>query len=343
MPASGPLLRFLRAVLWEDPVLKFVCLLLAVLSFFYIDGELSDEREFVVPIKEAGLKLPEGLELAPDSKFPPLRVKVRGPRRRLQYVSSENIKPNLQDLVRGLSAGENLIVVKPDQVEVAGAGEMRVIKVDPEDGFTVKALGLSKRVLPVKLRRQGNPAAGYNLINAIIQPKEVLVTSTSDLSNVENVWTEPIDLTGRNDSFQVPDARIARFVTVGEKDIEIRCSETVTVSLQVSREEISRVIEAVPVRALAPVGAAMYVEPSNLNVTVTGPPDAVAAMSVTDLQLYVEWPAEWDLQQPAGHAYPAQNVQVRAVSPGRITVKSENNQALPAVKVRGVITAPPKQ
>lgn len=343
MAASTSIFRLLGAVFWEDKTLKLVCFVLAILSYFYIDGELSDEREFAVPVRETSIKLPENLEFAPDNKFPvSLRVRVRGPRRRLQYVSSENIKLNLQDAVPKLAAGDNQIVVRPDQLEVAGVSEMRIQKVEPTGGFLVRLLGVSKRMLPVKLRRLGSPPPGFQLTAAIIQPREVLVSSTADLSQVDVVWTEPIELNGRTENFQLPSVRVATGLTIGDRDVEIRCNETVTVTLQIHREEITRTIENVPVRALAPPGAAMFADPANITVTVTGLPDEVTALSANDVQLYVEWPAEWDMQQAQGRAFPSQSAQVKAATPSRITVLGENKQALPTVKVRGILTAAPK-
>ncbi|MBI3830659.1 MAG: YbbR-like domain-containing protein [Planctomycetes bacterium] len=343
MAASSSILRLLGTVFWEDKTLKLVCFVLAILSYFYIDGELSDEREFAVAVREASIKLPDNLEFAPDNKFPvALRVRVRGPRRRLQYVSSENIKLDLKDAVPKLVPGDNRIVVRPEDVEVAGVSEMRIQKVEPADGFPVRLLAVSKRMLPVKVRRQGNPPPGFQLTGTIVQPREVLVSSTADLSQADVVWTEPVDLSGRTENFQLPAVRIAPGITIGDRDVEIRCNETVTVTLQVHREEITRTIENVPVRALAPPGATMFADPANVTVTVTGLPDEIATLGAADIQLYVEWPADWDLQQPQGHAFPSQNAQVKAAAPSRIKVLGENKQPLPAVKVRGVLTAAPQ-
>jgi len=341
-PATpGPLMRFLRAVFWEDWLLKIVCFILAMLSYFYIDGELSDEREFTVDVPRSEVRLPEGLEVAPDSVFPPVRVKIRGPRRRLQYIDGANIRIDVQSALPKPAAGDNPVALRAEQVRVDGVPNIDVVRVE-HDAFNLRLLGVTRRMLPVKLRRQGNPPPGFRLVNAIIEPREVLITSVADISQAESVWTEPIDISGRSENFQLQGVPIARTLSLGDRDVEIRCHETVTVTLQIHREEITRMLENVPLRALAPAGAAMFAEPAAVHVAVTGAPEEVAALRPVDLTLYVDWPADWDLQQPAGHAFAPVNVQVKAVAPGRMTVRGEKDLALPVVKVRGVLTGAPK-
>src|SRR5271157_79718 len=90
MPHHPLISRILRAALFEDWLLKFICLALAIMMWFYIDGELTDQREIGAALRPADLELPAGFELA-ERPLPKFTVRIRGPRRRLQLMSAESI------------------------------------------------------------------------------------------------------------------------------------------------------------------------------------------------------------------------------------------------------------
>ena len=70
-----------------------------------------------------------------------------------------------------------------------------------------------------------------------------------------------------------------------------------------------------------------------MSVVLSGPPEAIAAVQSGTLMLYVEWPADWNIQNPPDQA---QQVRVSAVPPRGVEVRGENNQPLPVVSVRAV-------
>src|SRR5258708_33361076 len=77
------LLRGLKSALLEDWTLKIICLALALLMWFYIDGELTGQSTFTVSMRSSDIQLQPGWSLAPSSPLPEFLVTVRGPRRSL--------------------------------------------------------------------------------------------------------------------------------------------------------------------------------------------------------------------------------------------------------------------
>src|SRR5689334_2001375 len=110
-------MRLLRSILFEDWWLKITCLGLAVLMWFYIDGELTDHGDFVATLRPADLELPAGWELSTDTPMPKYTVRLRGARRRLQLFSPDAIVIKKQTITNP-QPGRNSINLGPADIDV---------------------------------------------------------------------------------------------------------------------------------------------------------------------------------------------------------------------------------
>jgi len=115
-----PLSVILRRILLEDWSLKFISLLLAVLMWIYIDGELTDVREFAVSLRPADLSMPEGWDVAPGRPMPRVTVRLRGPRRRLSLVNAEMIHVQQKIPIEQPLSGRNVLRVPIDTMYAQG-------------------------------------------------------------------------------------------------------------------------------------------------------------------------------------------------------------------------------
>lgn len=336
MPATQTILRFLSAAFIEDLPLKLVCLVLAALFWFYIDGELADERELTVPVPVAGLRLPEALELAPRRGLPEVRLRVRGPRRRLQYLTPEEVRVDFGNAMQNAQRGLQPVEVRREFFQVPG---MDVVSVQPED-LQIELIALATRTLPVRPRMQGEVAPGYRLESYSVAPREVSVTSSEDLEQAQAVLTEPIPIQDCDKDVEIQ-VGVSRAVLSGGREVEVRSPRKVAVTLCIRRVEISRALGDVPVQALSPPGAAMKVDPGTLSVTVRGPEREVAELRPEDVRLYVEWPGEWDLVRATGAAFPPRSAQVKAIAPSGVAVLGENGKPLGPVRIQGQLARPP--
>lgn len=322
--------RMLAVVFIEDIPLKIVCLILAVLFWFYIDGELTDEREVAVRITASDIPLPQGMGVLSERDLPEVTVKVRGPRRRLQYFSPRDIRVDLREALPAPVRGPQSMGLRR---EYFSAEDVVVVNVAPTE-FTLRLTKTVRRPLPVQVATAGEVPPGYRLAEAQVEPREVVVESKEDIEAAEKIWTEPINVRDRTAPFEVFVA-LAPTVQAGEREVAVVCESQVVVSLKIVREETQRVLEGVPVRALAPPGGAMTIEPATISVLVRGPQEDVAPLRNTDIKAYVEWPADWSLQGPVGKTFGALTVQVKVIAPPRLKVSGEGDPALPTVKVQG--------
>jgi hypothetical protein len=123
--------RILYIAVFEDWILKFMCLFFATLMWFYIDGELTDQRNFSVSIRASDVILPTGYELSSDRAMPQFMVRVRGPRRRLQLMTESNIAFKRKPL-ENPQTGRNTLTMTPADIEVEGFEVLEVIANDKD-------------------------------------------------------------------------------------------------------------------------------------------------------------------------------------------------------------------
>jgi len=325
--------RMLAVIFIEDIPLKMVCLILAALFWFYIDGELTDEREVAVRLTAADIPLPKGMGVSSERDLPEVTVKVRGPRRRLQYFSARDIRVNLQEALPAPVRGPQSM---PLRRQYFSGEDVVVVSVAPEH-FILRLTKMVRRTLPVRVTTAGEVPPGYRLTEARPEPREVVVESKEDIEAAEAVWTLPISVRERREPFEVF-VPVAETVQVGDRDVKVQCAEQVAVSLKIVREETQRVLEGVTVRASVPPGAALFIDPATVNIRVSGPQEVIAPLQNKDIDAYVEWPPEWSTRGGETSGFEA-SVQVKvrfkvSASP-LLKVSGEEDAALPTVKVRG--------
>lgn len=244
-----PLSVILRRVLLEDWSLKFISVILAVLMWVYIDGELTDVREFAVSLRPADLSLPEGWDVAPGRPMPRVTVRLRGPRRRLSLVNAEMIHVQQKIVVDQPLAGRNVLRVPLDTMYAQGFDTVGIF---PQYFDSEIAVELAQIVT----QANGKP-------------------------------------------------------------------QTLRMKL--------------PVRPLPPAGAAMKVEPAELEVEITVATQTEPASDlIKNVVLIAEWPSQWGTFESNGTAVlPPLAVQVRALTPSQYTVGGVDGGPLPTVQARG--------
>lgn len=337
MSFGRTLKRLLASIFIEDIPLKIVCLILAVLFWFYIDGELTDEREVVRPITSADLPLPKNrsMEVLSELDLPEVTLKVRGPRRRLQYLSPRDVQIDLRETMKDIKRGPQTVALSRQVFSIEGVD---VTDVSPSE-FTLVLTQTTRHSLTVMPATSGEVPHGYTLKKAEVEPQQVMVQTKEMFDFVENlnIRTEPINIRGRTASFKTV-VSLARTVLAGDREVPVECSEKVTVSITIEPEEAHRPLEDVPVRTLTPPGTSMTLDPPTVSLRVSGSEVDVAPLRNSDVQVYVEWPDDWSLQGPAGKTFAARSVQVKVFAPPRVKVTGSQDSALPTVKVQGRLT-----
>lgn len=175
-----PLSIILRRILLEDWSLKFISLFLAVLMWIYIDGELTDVREFAVTLRPADLSLPEGWDVAPGRPMPRVQVRLRGPRRRLSLVNAEMIRVQQKITIDQPLSGRNVLRVPLDTMyaqgfDVVGIFPLYDSEIAVELAQVVTQTNGKPTTLRVKLQVRPLPPAGAAMT---VSPTEIEVDVT---------------------------------------------------------------------------------------------------------------------------------------------------------------------
>ena len=338
MARFGPFFRILRAALLEDWLLKFICLGLAVLMWFYIDGELSDSKDVVVTIRKRDVDLPPGWAMVPDRAMPKFTVRVRGPRRRLALLSADDLTFKKQ-VINNPQPGSNVLDVKPDDLSAEG---FEILGVTPKDDSQamIEVVTTTSRTKPVWVPVIGKPKMGFLMDKPSVDPPQVNVEGPSQaLELLESVPTEDVDV-AEADKDIIRNVRLKQTVDVNGKVIGIRSSpETVRIIVPIQPEQATRrmTLEVWPV---PPAGTAMTVEPKTVEVEVVADAAELAAPDLASkIILYAKWPVTWDKPKDANAILGPAQVPLQVAAPPRVQVRGINGEPLPSVSVRGALAS----
>ncbi|MGD0092201.1 MAG: YbbR-like domain-containing protein [Planctomycetota bacterium] len=332
MPNFPRIARAFHALCFEDWLLKSICLALAVLLWCYIDGELTDRRDFVVPMRPSDVLLPPGWTLAPDRALPKFLVLLRGPRRHLQLISADSIV--LQKKVSRPVAGPNPLSIEPGDLQAEG---FEVISVSPKEAVIV-LVSTTKRLKRVLVKTVGKVRQGFVAEAGTADPDQVSIEGQSnDLDAIDHVWTEDVDITNAEQDV-VREVGIAPFVEANGRQLNFRCTTPVRTIVSVHPEQAAKRL-TLDVRPLPLPGTAMTIEPATVEVEAQGePPDLAAPDLKSNIILFADWPNNWERPKDDKTVLGPQQVQVRAFSPPRVQVRGVNGGPLPTVEVRGALS-----
>jgi len=338
MPSFPVVPRALHALLFEDWLLKSICLALAALLWVYSDGELTDRRDFVVAMRPSDIALPPGWALAADRPLPKFLVLLRGPRRRLQFSSGDSIAFQRKTLSNP-APGPNPLTVDPGDVQAEG---FDVLAVSPKDEKepVVYLVSTAKRLKRVRVKTAGKAHPGFVAEAGTADPDQVSIEGPSnELDEVAYVWTEDVDITNAEQDI-VQDVNIAPFVEVNGRPVKFRCSTPVRATVPVHPEQATKRL-SLDVRPLALPGTAMTIAPATAEVDVQAETRDLAAPDLkSSIVLFADWPNNWELPKDEKTVLGPQRVQVRAFAPPRLQVRGVNGGPLPTVEVRGALAGP---
>jgi len=338
MPSFPGTLRALQALLLEDWLLKTICLALAVLLWFYSDGELTDKRDFVVAMRQSDMVLPAGWALAADRPLPKFLVLLRGPRRRLQFVTGDSIAFQ-RKVLSNPAPGRNPLSIELGDVQAEGFDVLAISSKDEKEP-AVYLVSTAKRVKRVRVKTVGQVHPGFVAEAGVADPDQVSIEGPSqELDEIGNVWTENVDITNAEQDV-VQDVNIAPSVEAGGRRIAFRCGTQVRATVPVHREQAAMRL-TLDVRPLALPGTAMTISPDKVEVEVQAETRDLAAPDVKpSIVLLADWPTNWELPKDEATVLGPQRVQVRAFAPPRLQVRGVNGGPLPTVEVRGALAAP---
>lgn len=259
--------------------LKLTSLALAAALWFVIAGEKTSEMGLEVPVELQNL--PKELELMGDPVMQ-VEVRLRASPGIIQQVERGDVSARID--LAGVSEGERIVHLTAASISVPFG--VTVVRINPSIVTLNFELTLQKLV-PVRPRLIGRPAANHEVAEVSVEPAEVRIAGPkSRVQEVESAFTEPVSVEGAT-------SNVTDTVNLGLEDPVLRTldSSSVKVTARIREREATRTIEALPVEVR---GGRATLRPTAVHVVLRGPASVLEGLAPESVRPYV------DLAQLAG-------------------------------------------
>lgn len=183
--------------LLENWPAKIVCFALSLLLFMFYRMSTLEQRVFSIP-----LKVQTNGDLVPSAPYPrTVTVRVRGEMDILYPIEEKDISAffDLSDLER---EGEFRVPIQVSISSSINSVDAFEVIVEPAE-IVMRIENRVVKKLPVQPSFTGYPEAGYEFGGYMINPVSVEVSGPhSIVGKIDEMITQPIDLSGRNANFE---------------------------------------------------------------------------------------------------------------------------------------------
>ncbi|MEW6440759.1 MAG: CdaR family protein [bacterium] len=257
----------LKELFVRNASLKVLSFFFAVSLWIFVNLKATAERVCQVPVRWQNI--PSYLEIT-NAATDSIRVQVKGPQRILSNLDPMRIPVvlDLADAKVGLSnyqINEKMIPLPP------GLSATVLLP----DTIQFKFESIVEKEVPIQPHHAGDPGAGYSLDGIEVTPSRVKVLGAqSELQNLYRVDTEPIDVSGREKSFET---RVR--VALNRPHVWLAPNqETVLAKIQIVERIVKKTLPQARVVAEGPGGAAVSIQPPAVDITLEGPAAAIRSV-----------------------------------------------------------------
>jgi YbbR domain-containing protein len=182
----------------ENWVAKVLSIALALVIFMFHRMNTMETRFFAAPL---ALELSD--HLCPSSPYARMvRVTLKGEANNIQPVQNDDIVAYV-DLNQYESPGTYHVPVRVRKLGTALGVEPLEVSVDPVE-MIIELDYKSSKYVPLTANIEGSPEPGYDLVSHTLSPTQVVVEGPSGLlGNILELYTDVIDLNGRNADFSL--------------------------------------------------------------------------------------------------------------------------------------------
>ncbi len=282
----------LLELMQKEKWLLLLCFILAFLSWQGIRKNIGFEVS--VSNITVDVDLPEGWAILEKSVHH-VNVLFRGSSEDIRYLNSEQLRVVVP--LSDPTAGDE-IHIKLLAKYLKNPTSAKIVRFSPSDIF-IKLDKEGERLLPVKAALDGSLPEGLEIDKIVCTPASVRVSGAEQiLSKMQNIHTEPIQLTDRQASFKesVP-------IALPQVD-RIRVNpDWVSVDFVLEQHTSTQEFDEIPVRILCESGEGRQMElhPKTIKITVKGQQQRIEQMRATDVFAYVNCS---DLTESTGYDLP---------------------------------------
>lgn len=254
-------LDFAKGLLTRNKRLKGLSLFLAILTWYIIQDTISFELQ--IPDVKLQIQVQEGMAIL-DQSASTVDVTLRGSQEDIQLMDPRR----LQAVV--MVSGESSRLTQEVEVTPAmirGLRGVRAVAVHPSRILVTLDHQAEKRV-PVKGRITGAPLFGQ-VESVLCEPSTVLLSGpAAKLATTDCVYTQPLDVDGRVESF----ARRSSIQAPGDNWVAKMDPADVQVKVVISGKSNGQSLKNIPVSAILDPGPMMVVDiiPPTVEVILKG-------------------------------------------------------------------------
>ena len=251
----------IRNLLVNNKRLKALSFLLATLTWYIIQDAISFEIE--IPDVRLDVQVPDGMAILNQSAST-VDVTFRGSQDDIQRLDPRRVQA-VVELAREPTELSHEIILKPGMIK--GMRGVRVVAIHPS-GILVKLARQADKRDPVKGITLGSPLFGQ--VEAVTgEPSTVLLLGPAQkLKTTECLYTQPVDVDGRVESF----VRRTAVQAPGDNWVAHMEPSDVQVKITISSKSAGQFWKNIPVSAVVESGSALVVDldPLTVDVIATG-------------------------------------------------------------------------
>jgi len=183
----------IRKVLFENLGLKIASVIFSIVLWMFVTSRGQSEVSLDVPIEFRNI--PSGYEIVSYS-VKNVNVNIKGQERLIKSVKPSDVHVYVD--LKKAKKGENLYYISSDDIELSRAFTVTNVKPSYIRIFVEETIKKSVKVVPIIT---GYAANGYFIKSVDVEPRMIEIEGIrSEVDKVSYVKTEPIDITGLNDS-----------------------------------------------------------------------------------------------------------------------------------------------
>jgi YbbR domain-containing protein len=183
----------MKKFLIENLGLKIAAILLSIVLWFFVTSRGQSEISIDVPLELKNM--PQGLELV-NHTTKTVNLNIRGQERFIKNVSASNVRVSL-DLSKA-KRGEGTYYINREDIKLPRSITVTSISPPSVRVTTEETASKTVKVVPVIV---GEPQKGFYLKSAEVFPETIVIEGVrSEIAKVSALKTEPLDITGFNET-----------------------------------------------------------------------------------------------------------------------------------------------
>jgi YbbR domain-containing protein len=184
----------MKKIFLENLGLKIASVLLAIVLWIFVTSRGQSEMSIDVPLEFSNIPL--GLEMV-NHNIKMVTLTIKGQEGLIKNLRPSDVRVSI-DLSQA-KKGEGVYYVQRDDIKIPHG--LTVTSIDPSTVRVMTAETVTKiaRVIPVVA---GEPQRGYHIKSIEVAPQTVIIEGIrSEIERIRNLKTEPVDVTGVNETF----------------------------------------------------------------------------------------------------------------------------------------------